>query len=703
LLVAALGCGGQNHSTAVAPAPTITRFVANDSVTRGQSGFLAWSVTGATSVSLDHGIGQVAGDGWWVTPDATTTYTLTATNNGATATATCTLAVYQPYAGMTASLASLPATGDIDGTGVDARFWLPDGLAMDRTGNLLVSDKGTSLSIRRMTPQGVVTTLASDLLDPNRNASSLAAGPDGTLYFISGSALYQVPPGGPAAVLAGSTTQSGSSDGIGGSALFSSPRDLAVAADGTIYVADTGNSTVRAVTPGGTVITLAGSPGQTGSVDGSGGSARFTWPTALAVTPAGNLVVGGALGGELRQVTPQGVVTTLGTDATVIPVGVGTLAAGPDGSIYIGGLNSIVKVSPQGAWSLLAGAESQPGLVNGPGGSARFSHISGLVVDAASNVYVADTTNMVIRMVTPGGAVTTCAGTRVYGIYGSYSPAVDASGNVFMPTSTNTLVKVSASGVVSTLAGVAGQGGSTDGPGSTALFGLPVAAAVDAAGNVYVADEANATIRKVDPSGNVTTLAGKAGQVGSADGLGDAARFNSPRALAVDAQGNVYVADTGNGTIRAITPGGLVRTVAGTAGAVGNLDGTGAAASFNTPMGITVDASGTLWVADTFNAAIRKITPGGVVTTQPFTLGSLGSAGALSNFCYPMGIALDAQGNLYVTNFHSSVASVLQVTPEGNASHVPIPGYLDTGLGGLAIAGGTIYLGSAWGVWTVLF
>jgi hypothetical protein len=183
---------------------------------------------------------------------------------------------------------------------------------------------------------------------------------------------------------------------------------------------------------------------------------------------------------------------------------------------------------------------------------------------------------------------------------------------------------------------------------------------VDGAGNVYVADSNNSTVRKVTPSGLVTTPAGRAGQSGSADGIGAAARFNNPNSVAVDTATNVYVADTYNHTIRKVTPTRLVTTLAGLAGTAGSADGTGNTARFNYPSGVAVDTAGNIYVADTYNNTIRKVTPVGTnwaVTTLGGWAGGFGTAdgtGSAARFSNPNGIAVDIAGNVYVADYYLS-------------------------------------------------
>jgi sugar lactone lactonase YvrE len=259
------------------------------------------------------------------------------------------------------------------------------------------------------------------------------------------------------------------------------------------------------------------------------------------------------------------------------------------------------------------------GTADGVAGQARFSAPFGLAVSASGTVYVADTANNTLRQITTNGVVTTLAG--LAGQPGAadgtgdaarfrnpWSVAVDGAGNVLVADmSNNTIRKISPDGVVSTLAGQAGLTGHTDGLASRARFNAPYGVAVDTAGNVYVSDSGNHAIRKITTDGTVSTLAGLPGYPGAADGLGDIARFWNPQGLAVDATGNVYVADTGNQVIRKITPPGGVTTLAGLAGTSGTNDGAGLAARFNSPGGVTVDAAGHIYIADTGNHTIRQL------------------------------------------------------------------------------------------------
>jgi sugar lactone lactonase YvrE len=402
--------------------------------------------------------------------------------------------------------------------------------------------------------------------------------------------------------LAGPAESPGAIDGQGPEARFNLPFGLAADKAGNLYVADSGNDTIRKVTADGLVSTLAGLEGSPGSADGQGFAARFGdaagGPDGVAVDSAGNMYVADTDNCTIRKVPPGGLVSTL------------------------------------------AGLAGNPGLVDGTGNAARFNYPRGVAIDSAGNVYVADSSNGAIRKVTPGGVVTTLA----TGLNWPEGVAVDNEANVYVAARVDcTIAKVTPAGVVTTLAGQAGSSGSADGMGSAARFYGPSGVAVDSAGNVYVADTSNYTIRKVTPAGTVTTLAGLAGACGNTDGVGSAARFGYPLAgpagVAVDGAGNVYVADSGNSTIRKVTPAGVVTTLVGLLGSAGALDGTGSAAQFYGPMGLAIDAANGVYVTDAFNNTIRKVSAAGVVTTLAGLAGSPGNAdgpGSAARFFYPV-------------------------------------------------------------------
>lgn len=306
--------------------------------------------------------------------------------------------------------------------------------------------------------------------------------------------------------------------------------------------------------------------------------------------------------------------------------------------------------------STLAGSGAF-GFADGAGTAAQFYQPTGVAVDASGNVYVAEAENHRIRKVTSDGVVSTLAGSGTAGFAdGSGTVAqfnsprgitLDASGNLYIADGVNNRIrKITPTGAVTTLAG-SGVAGFADGNGLAAQFFFPKGIAVDASDNLYVADDINHRVRKITPAGTVSTLAGSA--LGSADGAGTAAQFNRPTGVAVDASGNVYVADAKNHRIRKITSNGTVSTLAGST--EGFAEGTSTAARFSEPVGLAVDASGNVYVADSDNSRIRKITPDGTVST--LAGGSAGFAdgtAATARFRSPSGVALDAAGIVYVAD-----------------------------------------------------
>jgi len=623
-----------------------------------------------------------------------------------------------PYAFTT--LAGKSSLGSDDGNGSAARFAWPQGLGIDANGNLYLADADNQ-TVRKITPGGDVTTFAGRAGSKGRDD-----GPAGTarFYFPFDAAVDQagnvfvadagnfvirkITPAGVVTTFAGSPGESGTDDGTGNAALFTMPFKIAVDATDNLYVADTSQHTIRKITPAGVVTTLAGSPGQSGSDDGTGSAARFNSPNGLAVDSAGNIFVADGLNCTIRKITPAGVVTTFAGDPGVLGSTDGTgsaalfgimgvdLAIDHNDNLYVPDrTNNIVrKVTPAGEVTTFAGTAGQPGSGNGTGPAAKFYEPTGIAVDANGNVFVADSVDYTVRRISPTGVVTSLAGlarddstgaadgTAAARFNSLANTAVGPNGDIYVADTLNsTIRKISAAGAVTTLAGQAGKTGSVDGTGSAARFDMPYGVAVNGSGTVFVTDAARGTIRQITSAGVVTTLAGDPdASPGYADGTGSAARFDNPNGIAVDSAGNLYVADAGNLVIRKVTPAGAVTTLAGTAGAAGGADGTGANARFQRPTGIAIDATGNLYVADSLGQTIRKISPTGAVTTlagQDGIGGNDDGQGGAAQFLEPSGITVDQSGTIFVTDGINNL--IRKVSPTGAVST----------LGGLAQARGS--------------
>jgi len=332
-----------------------------------------------------------------------------------------------------------------------------------------------------------------------------------------------------------------------------------------------------------------------------------------------------------------------------------------------------------GQTSTLAGSGAA-GSADGIGASSSFSRPTGVALDAAGNTYVADQYNHKIRKITPTGVVTTFAGSGTVGSADGTGTAasfnlpfgltVDAAGNVYVADSGNNKIrKITPAGVVSTFAG-SGVQGAADGSATTASFYFPTGVKLDTSGNLFVADFSNHKIRKILPTGDTSTFAGS-GSTGSADGTGTAASFFDPVGIEMDAAGNLYIADKSNQKIRKITAAGLVSTFAGS-GSIGTADGASNVASFKYPQGVAIDRFGQIYVADGSNNLIRKISTSGVVSTLAGSgiAGADEAAGTSARFSLPINLTVDSDLNVYVADyFNNKIRKIAQ--PNGGYSISP--------------------------------
>jgi len=345
------------------------------------------------------------------------------------------------------------------------------------------------------------------------------------------------------------------------------------------------------ILPNTTITTLAGRLGVSGSTDATGTAASFNYPSNIAADTTGVLYVTDSSNHTIRKIALDGAVTTL------------------------------------------AGLAGTSGSTDSTGASARFNTPAGIAIDSAGNLYVADTNNHTIRKITSLGVVTTLAGSA--GLSGTtngagtaarfYHPAgiaIDTNGTLYVADSDNHIIRKlignGATVTVSTLAGQAGIPGFSDGTSaSQATFNTPLDLALDSTGTLYVADTNNHTIRKITNGLTVTTIAGQAGVLGNADGVGTAARLKAPAGLALDRAGYLYIADSSHTLRRLTLSTGQVITLAGLAGTLGTADGSGNKARFNLPTGLTIDANNYVYIADTDNHAIRAVSSAPAITTQP--------------------------------------------------------------------------------------
>jgi DNA-binding beta-propeller fold protein YncE len=516
--------------------------------------------------------------------------------------------------------------GAVDGVGARAAFNTPSGLAFD-AGQLFVADTENHVIRRVDVASGAVSVIAGVLGSP------------------------------------------GAVDAVGPDARFREPEGLALDDRGHLYIGDTDNNCIRMLAIGsGAVTTIAGSPATAGTGDGVGAAARFNKPKGLALDGRGHLYAIDAVNQSVRIVRLEtGAVSTL-VQFETLPQGLAS--DGADLLVSLGD-HRVVRVTAGGAVSPLAGRAGVKGFVDGAAGDARFDSPAGLWNDGAGTLYVADPGNSVVRTISlADGAVATYAGGRSAGRDDGAGPAARFSApqglaadahTVYVADSGNAVIRAIAipSGDVTTLAGAPGSPGLADGPLAGARFNQPQGLALDEdARALYVADTQNRKIRRIDlRAATVTTLA-------FTRAPGDAfSGFDAPSGLAID-RGRLFVTDYTNHVVAAIDLKDLrLSTFAGTYGVPGRANGVTMRAAFYGPLGIAADGRGHLFVADDLNQTVRAIDiASGTVTTlagQPVTPGSGDGVGPAAHFHYPVGIAADGAGDVFVADsFNGTVRRV---------------------------------------------
>lgn len=571
-------------------------------------------------------------------------YTVQTISNG------CTSAVSLP---MTINLATQPSTPVISTSGSTTVC----------QGGSVVLTAPSSLSYlwsTGATTQSITATSSGPYTVRVANGACLSAASTAVTVTVNTVATPTISPAGPVnlSAVGGTVTLTASAaDGYIWSNGATTPS-ITVTSDGVFSLRTISGSCTSSVsnvvtvnanaTP--SVATVAGTGGSFGFTNGTGAAARFTRPWGIAFESNGNLLIADQGNNRIRRMTPSFVVTTfVGSGSGSFADGTGTaasfnnptaLAIDAAGNVYVAdqGNNRIRKITPAGVVTTIAGSTS--GFADGTGTAARFNSPSGILVHSSGDIYVADAGNSRIRKVTQEGVVTTLAGS---------------------------------------------SSGFANGTGTAAQFNSPNGLAWDVNGDILVADRSNNRIRRVTLDGVVTTVAGL-GTAGSVDGNSTAATFRNPTGLAVDATGNIFVADQNNNKIRRISTTGAVSTYAGT-GTASGVDGLATVATFDFPAGLAFNSSGALFVGDAYSCAIRSIficnteqpvitaagptsfcTGGNVTLTSSVATGNLWSTGATSR-----SITVNASGNYSVRVVSglctSSASSPVAVTVNAN----PIP------------------------------
>ena len=570
--------------------------------------------------------------------------------------------------------------------------------------------------------QSIITTVAGTNFTFPPNATVALNAPLGPSYGVAADLqgniyvadagngrIFKVGPDGSIRIVAGNGITGYSGDGGPATAAsLNTPLGVAVDASGNLFIADSYNSLIRKVSASGIITTVAGAAGGSTSL-GDGGPATSAFlgaPYSVAVDASGNLFIADSFDNRIRKVAAgTGIITTVAGNGTAgysgdngpataaslnlyspgVPAG--GIAVDTSGNLFIAdSFNSRVrKVSAAaGAGGIITTVAGDGRLLSsGDGGqaiSASLVRPFNVAVDAAGNLFISDLVGDRIRKVSTGGIITTVAGNGVGGFSGDSGlatsaqlsfpagVAVDVSGSLFIADSFNARIRKVGAGAGATITTYVGNGNFSfsgdGGPATSAAMFSPYAVTLDAAGNFYIADQFSNRIRKVSAAGTITTVAGTGSAGFSGDGgLATAASLYTPYGMAVDTSGNLFIADTDNNRIRKVSAAGIITTFAGCGTGNGCLGfagdgGPAASAAFAFPYGVAADASGNIFIADTLNNRIRKVASNGIVTTVAggASAGFSGDGGSATSALLnrPQAVAVDASGNLFIVDSNNN-------------------------------------------------
>ena len=649
-------------------------------------------------------------------------------------------------AGILSTIAGTGAPGSAGGLNGDgssatsAQMSYPQGISADISGNVYFADYNYC-KIRKISSTGLITTIAGtgfagSSVDGISGTSAqlghavagVSADISGNVYIAdaSNNKVRLLNSAGIISTVVGTGTQGSTGDyGAATLALLYSPVAVAVDNSGNLYIAENGNHKVRKVIKStGIITTYAGTGTQGSTGDGGPATLALLWsPSGIALDSSGNVYLSENGLSKIRMIAfSSGIIITIA--GTGFPGSTGDggsptsaqldfpygMSLDTSGNLYVADYSNqkirLIYQPAVGSTTDIITTVAGTGISGfyGDNGAAILAQLNspygGVSVDISGNVFIADIGNNRIRKVNTAGIITTIAGTGGAGsaggtngdggpatsaqLYWPLGVSADISGNVYISDSNNNRIrKVNSAGIVSTIAGTGGAGsaGGTNGdggPATSAALNNPSGLSVDTSGNVYI-PEGYQKIRKVSSSGIITTFAGT-GQNGS-NGDGGAAtlaQLSGPRYVSADTSGNVYIADSFNNKIRKVSSG-IITTFAGTGTAGSSVDGISATlAQLNDPAGVTVDSSGNVFIAEWGNNKIRMVSiRSGIIITiaGTGTMGSSGDYGAanLALLSDPSGLSTDTSGNLYFADYGNNKIRFITVPPQPSAMPTAMP------------------------------
>jgi uncharacterized protein (TIGR03437 family) len=545
-------------------------------------------------------------------------------------------------------------TGD-GGPAAEAQLNTPYDVAVDSKGNVYIADLGNG-RVRKVSAKGTIETLAGSPA-PMVAPRNLVVDAADNVYVTDFGAhrIYRFASDGKFSIVAGTGEAGYNGDGFANTCALNAPAGLAVDSKGVLYFADSQNHLIRNLTLG-IVTTIVKDP-------------QVRWPTGIAIDQNPGIYMSSSADGSGGVFLQQGLGAVSSMPALLSLKKPRDLALDAAGRLYIADGHHVWRLDSAGGLKVIAGS----------GNSENESQLLGPIgvsTDDAGNVYIAEESRRRIRKLDAGGRLTTLVGS---GLSDPVSVAVNHRGDLWIADYSGNSVYRAQPDAKLVLAAGTGEAGFSEGDGSAlkAKLNRPRGVALDLNGNVFIADSLNHRVRKLSPAGTITTIAGTGAPGYSGDGgLPDRARLHAPAGIAVDLDGNVYIAEQGNHVIRKVGVDGFIYTVAGT-GAMGSGGDGGPATSagLRSPAGIAIDSDGNLLIADTGNHRVRLVDAMGQIRTiagtgAPGFGGDLGSA-ELAQLHSPASIAVDTSGNIFVADLENGL--IRRLTPAVAPPPVDLP------------------------------